>query len=70
MISAIWWMLWFMALPFGIFHSQDTSKNGNDAGAPDNPHIKLKLLITSLLSIILWGIWSYIPWIDWILESG
>ena len=53
----IWWLLLFIVLPLNI---SDTAEKivdgGNDTGAPSNPQIFKKFLITTIISIIIWSI--------------
>ena len=54
----IWWLILFTVLPLNI--SNNAEKNvrneGNDSGAPNNPQIFKKFLITTILSSIIWSI--------------
>ena len=47
----IWLIVFFMSLPFGVNVSGDKII-GNAKSAPDNPNLKLKLLISLFISII------------------
>jgi predicted secreted protein len=49
----IWWMVFFCALPFGI-KNIEKPKNGTMPGAPVNPGLKRKLIITSIIAAVLW----------------
>lgn len=53
---SIWWIVFFSVLPIGI-KSQDksftTSLKGGDLGAPINPNIIKKFLITTLITTVL-----------------
>lgn len=51
----IWWMVFFCALPFGIKPIENPEK-GMMPGAPVNPGLKKKILITTIISALLWGI--------------
>ena len=58
---SIWWIVFFSVLPIGI-KSQNAKfsdkLHGNDRGAPKNPEIGKKFLITTLItSVILFGIY-------------
>lgn len=55
----IWWILLFMVLPFGI-ERDDAPEPANDKGAPKNPKLKKKFLITSLLALIVTSVWIFI----------
>ncbi len=48
----IWWLVLFIVLPFGI-QKDDNVKDGNDPGAPKNPMLKKKIILTSVISFIL-----------------
>ena len=47
----IWLIVFFMSLPFGVYVSGDKII-GNAKSAPDNPNLKLKLLISLFISLI------------------
>ena len=47
----IWLIVFFMSLPFGVNVSGDNII-GNAKSAPDNPNLKLKLLISLFISLI------------------
>ncbi len=48
----IWWLVLFMVLPFGI-QKDDEIVGGNDPGAPKNPMLKKKIILTSFISFFL-----------------
>ena len=48
----IWWLVLFMVLPFGI-QKDDEIVGGNDPGAPKNPMLKKKIIMTSIISFFL-----------------
>ncbi len=48
----IWWLVFFMALPFGV-HPPETIEAGHDLGAPENPRIWLKVAITTVIAAVL-----------------
>lgn len=61
--SIVWWLVWFMALPFGV-ERDDNPHPLHDAGAPKTIKLKKKFIITTLLSAaltacILYGITHY-----------
>jgi len=62
----IWWTLLFAILPFGVRsqHEAETMVPGTDPGAPMRPRLRLKLIINTVLSVILWGIanWGYLTY--------
>ena len=52
----IWWIVFFSVLPIGIQSNKDIFKDsieGNDPGAPKNPKIGKKFLITTIITSIL-----------------
>lgn len=48
----VWWLVLFMALPVGVV-SEQNPQVGNMKGAPKNPNLKKKLIVTTLVTIIL-----------------
>ena len=48
----IWWLVLFMVLPFGV-QKDDEIVGGNDPGAPKNPMLKKKIILTSIISFVL-----------------
>ncbi len=60
---SIWWIVFFSILPIGI-KSQNKEFNpdlqGNDPGAPKNPKIAKKFLITTLITSILFLVIYYL----------
>lgn len=55
----IWWIVFFIILPIGI-KQEENPIDGNDKGAPKNPNIKLKILITTIISMVLSLIYYYL----------
>jgi len=47
-----WWLILFLVLPVGI-SKQKNVKFGNDPGAPKEPMLKKKFLITTIIALIL-----------------
>jgi len=54
----IWWIVFFSILPVGIV-SQDQkfkkSFQGNDPGAPKNPRIAKKFILTTFITTVLFA---------------
>ena len=48
----LWWWVLFMILPFGA-KAPEQVERGHATSAPDRPRMAIKLLITTLLSAIL-----------------
>ncbi len=49
----IWWLTFFMVLPFGV-HSEDKVEQGNDPGAPKQSRIFLKIVINTGVAFLVW----------------
>jgi len=57
----IWWLVLFMVLPFGShskIESTDVSE-GHDAGAPVRPQMLKKILATTGISLIVFGVFYF-----------
>jgi predicted secreted protein len=50
----IWWVVVFAILPWGVRPAED--EMGRSAGAPANPRLGLKAVITTGVAAVLWGI--------------
>ena len=50
--TCVWWVVFYMVLPFGV-KTISPSKFGYDSGAPKNPHLGLKIIITSIIALAL-----------------
>ena len=48
----IWWLVLFTILPLGV-QKEDKIVGGNDPGAPKNPMLKKKIVLTSIISFFL-----------------
>ncbi len=51
----VWWVVLFMVLPFGVNRVRNPD-DGHDPGAPEKPMLIRKLLATTGITIILFGI--------------
>lgn len=49
----IWWTAFFVVLPIGV-RPAEKGDPGMAGGAPDNPELKKKVILTSILSLVLW----------------
>ena len=59
----IWWMIFFSVLPVGIQSNKEKYKErieGIDQGAPNNPKIGKKFLITTILTSIIFLLIYYL----------
>ena len=60
---SIWWIVFFTVLPIGIKSQNIKFKDrvqGNDPGAPKNPKIAKKFLITTLITSIIFAVIYYL----------
>lgn len=57
--QVIWWIVFFAALPFGVKVPLNPAK-GFATSAPENPQLMKKAMITTFITIILWGISYYL----------
>lgn len=58
----IFWTVLFAVLPWGVRSEHIPEEEGHMGGAPVNPNLKKKFIITALLSVVIWGI------IYWLIE--
>ena len=59
----IWWMIFFSVLPVGIQSNKEKFKeriDGIDPGAPNNPKIGKKFLITTIITSIIFIVIYYL----------
>ena len=59
----IWWVVFFSILPIGIQSNKEIFKDsleGFDSGAPKNPKIGKKFLITTIITSILFIVIYYL----------
>ena len=47
-----WWMVFFMVLPWGV-RRQDDPEPGHEAGAPENPRLWLKVVVTTGIAVVI-----------------
>ena len=47
-----WWMVFFMVLPWGV-RRQDDPELGHEAGAPENPRLRLKVAVTTGIAVVI-----------------
>ncbi len=59
----IWWVIFFSVLPIGIQSNKEVFKEkigGMDPGAPKNPKIGKKFLITTFITTIIFCVIYYL----------
>ena len=63
----IWWIIFFSVLPVGIQSNKEVFKEkigGMDPGAPKNPKVGKKFLITTIITTIVFSVIYYLVNID------
>ena len=63
----IWWIKFFSVLPVGIQSNKEVFKEkieGMDPGAPKNPNIAKKFLLTTLITSLIFAVIYYLVEID------
>ena len=63
----IWWIVFFSVLPIGIKSKKEVFKEkigGIDPGAPKNPKIGKKFLISTLITTLIFAVIYYLVEID------
>ena len=49
----IWWIILFAVLPLGVRRIENPGR-GQDRGAPENPQLVRKAIITTAVAAVLW----------------
>ncbi len=52
----IWFVVLFAVLPFGV-RQQNNPEPGHDPGAPVQPMLWRKALWTTVISVLIWGVY-------------
>ena len=63
----IWWIVFFSVLPVGIQSNKEKFREkieGVDPGAPNNPKIPRKFLITTIITSIIFIVIYYLVEVD------
>jgi len=55
----IWFVILFAVLPFGVQQSSNPEP-GHDPGAPTNPKLGRKAIVTTVISLLIWGVYYYL----------
>ena len=56
----IWWLTLFAVLPWGVNAQGEDGTPGTDPGAPRVPHLKAKLIWTTVVAAAIFGAVAYI----------
>ena len=65
LFALIWWTVLFAVLPFGTKPVADPDAATGWRGAPERPLMGRKLLATTVISTVMWGIAMLIIRSDW-----
>ena len=63
--ALIWWTVLFAVLPFGTRPGADADPATGWRGAPERPLMRPKLLATTVISAVLWGLAMWVIQSDW-----
>ena len=61
----VWWLTLFAVLPIGTRPNPDGDSATGWRGAPERPLIGRKLLATTLIAAVLWGLAMWVIQSDW-----
>ena len=71
MYVLLWWLTLFVVLPFGTRAVPDADTASGWRGAPEQPRMWLKLLVTTLVSAVIWGLCDLVIISNWLsFRSG
>ncbi|MEC7143383.1 MAG: DUF1467 family protein [Pseudomonadota bacterium] len=65
----IWWIIFFSVLPIGVQSNKEVFREkieGMDPGAPKNPEIAKKFIITTLITTIIFAVIYYLVKFDFL----
>jgi len=67
----IWMVALFAVLPFGTHPNPEPDAATGWRGAPERPRLGLKVLVTSLIALMIWGAITFVIQSGWIsFRSG
>lgn len=56
--GCVWWIIFFITLPFGVTVS-DTPEKGHASSAPEKPRLVLKAVIATVIALSITIAFSY-----------
>jgi len=56
----IWWVVLFAVLPWGVRPQGEEAVPGSDPGAPQVPRVWMKLLWTTVVSAVIFGVSAFV----------
>ena len=68
----IWWVVLFAVLPFGVRSQEESGavSEGTDPGAPVVPRLWLKLVWTTMVSLVVFAIAALVYLNRWVTIEG
>jgi predicted secreted protein len=66
MYVMIWWLTLFAVLPFGTRPVSDADRETGWRGVPERPRLLRKVLITTVVSAVIWGGCYLVITSDWL----
>lgn len=66
----IWWIVLFAVLPWGVRAQGEDAPPGSDPGAPRVPMIFAKLIWTTAVAGVLFGVLAYLYAKGWVTLDG
>ena len=62
----IWWVVLFAVLPWGVRAQGDEAAPGTDPGAPAVPHLRAKLVWTTVVATAVFGLCAAVHVNGWV----
>jgi len=59
LFAIIWWVVLLAVLPWGV-RAPENPEPGHEPSAPDRPMMGRKVLATTLITAVIWGILFYL----------
>ncbi len=62
----LWWLVFFMSLPIGVHSPHEEGQlveTGHERGAPTRPRVGIKVIASSIVAGLLWGL------VYWVIEG-
>jgi predicted secreted protein len=66
----IWWIVLFAVLPFGVRAQGEDAPPGTDPGAPAVPQLRAKLVWTTIVATVVFGVCALNYVQGWITLDG
>jgi predicted secreted protein len=66
----IWWIVLFAVLPWGVRAQGEEGAPGTDPGAPAVPRLRAKLIWTTVVASVVWGLCAVVYVNGWVSLDG